>query len=262
MKTATSPEDVRLEVETRDQGSVYRLTVDRPERLNILDTAALSAMREALDRIADDADARAVVLEGAGRKAWIGGADIREMVALDSVSARAFIGRLHGVCQALRELPAPVLARIDGFCLGAGLEIAACCDLRIASSESRFGMPEVQVGIPSVIEAALLPRLIGSGRARDLVLTGRIIDAEVALSWGLVESVIPAAELDALIEERLAMILAAGPAAIRAQKKLCHQWQELPLAEAIEAGIEAFADAYGGDEPREYMRRFLDRPRS
>lgn len=257
-----SSREVLLEVDQRAEGAVYRLTVNRPERLNILNSAVLSALNGALAHIASDDGARAATLQSAGGKAWIGGADIREMVALDGVTARTFIKRLHRACQAIRELPVPVVARIDGFCLGAGLEVAACCDLRIASAESRFGMPEVQVGIPSVIEGALLPRLIGIGHTRDLVLTGRVIDADEALSWGLVESVTPAAQLDALVEERLAMILNAGPDAIRAQKVLCRQWEELPLAEAIQAGIDAFGDAYQGDEPREYMQRFLDRPRN
>ena len=176
--SAASPAHaLQVDIEQHSRGSVYRLTLARPERLNILDTAVLIDMGDALARIADDDAARAVILCGAGNKAWIGGADVNELVTLNGETARAFITRLHRVCLALRELPVPVIAHIDGFCLGAGLEIAACCDLRIASAESRFGMPEVQVGIPSVIEAALLPRLIGSGRTRDLVLTGRRIDA-------------------------------------------------------------------------------------
>ena len=252
---------LQVDTEQHSQGSVYRLTVARPERLNIVDTAALTEMSNALARIAGDDAARAVVLRGAGNKAWIGGADINEMVTLNSGSARAFITRLHQVCQALRELPVPVIARIDGFCLGAGLEIAACCDLRIAAIGSRFGMPEVHVGIPSVIEAALLPRLIGAGRARDLVFTGRIIDGQEALAWGLVESLTPADRLDAVVDERLAMILNAGPGAIRAQKDLCRRWEELPLSDAIEAGIDAFGDAFLSDEPHEYMQRFLQRRR-
>jgi enoyl-CoA hydratase len=252
---------LELESERRPQGAVYRMTVVRPERLNILDSRALGAMSEALARIAADESARVLVLQGAGDRAWIGGADIKEMVTLDSRSARTFITALHHVCLALRELPVPVIARIDGFCLGAGLEIAACCDLRISSPAGRFGMPEVRVGIPSVIEGALLPRLIGSGRARDLVLTGRVIDAQVALAWGLVETVVAAEALDAEVAERVAMILDAGPAAIRAQKVLCRKWDELPLHEAIEAGIDAFARAFHGDEPRTYMQRFLNRSR-
>jgi len=247
--------------EERAQGSIYTLTVTRPERLNILNSAALSELDDALARIAADDRARAVILAGSGSKAWIGGADINEMVSLDSETARAFITRLHRVCLALRELPVPVIARIDGFCLGAGLEIAACCDLRIATTASRFGMPEVLVGIPSVIEAALLPRLIGAGRARDLVMTGRIIDTDQASAWGLVESVPSSERLDAVVEERVAMILSAGPKAIRSQKTLCRGWEELPLGESIEAGIDAFGAAFLADEPQVYMHRFLNRHR-
>ena len=111
-----------VDTEQHSQGSVYRLTVVRPERLNIVDTATLTEMSNALARIAADDSARAVILGGAGDKAWIGGANINQMVALDSSSARAFITRLHQVCQALRQLPVPVIALVDGFCLGAGLE--------------------------------------------------------------------------------------------------------------------------------------------
>ena len=261
MNTPDGSGALRIDVEQHDEGAVYRLTVDRPRRLNILDSALLAEFAAALTRIADDGTARVVVLSGAGGKAWIGGADIKEMADLDPDTARAFIGRLHGLCVGLRALPVPVIARIEGFCLGAGVEVAACCDLRIASTGSGFGMPEVLVGIPSVIEGALLPRLIGAGRARDLVLTGRVIDGEEALAWGLVESLVPPDRLDAVVEERVGMILSAGPRAIRDQKALCRQWEELPLDAAVQAGIDAFGDAFRTDEPREYMQRFIDRPR-
>ncbi len=250
-----------VDVQHHPQGAVYRLTVNRPDRLNILNTAAMADMLGALGSIADDDAARAVILAGAGGKSWIGGADVNEMVSLNSQSAKEFITRLHTVCQALRELPVPVVASIEGYCLGAGLEIAACCDLRFATPASRFGMPEVLVGIPSVIEAAVLPRLIGTGRARDLVMTGRIINAAEASEWGLVERIDPNRQLDTVVNERVAMILNAGPGAIRSQKVLCRQWEELPLSQAIQAGIDAFHDAYLTDEPQEYMQRFLQRRR-
>ncbi len=250
-----------VDIEQHPQGSVYRLTVARPQRLNILNSAAILEINSALARIAEDDTARAVILAGAGGKAWIGGADINEMESMNSEAAKSFITRLHTVCQALRELPVPVIASIDGFCLGAGLEIAACCDLRIATPASRFGMPEVLVGIPSVIEAALLPRLIGSGRARDLVMTGRIIEAEEAAVWGLVECIDSAQQLDTVVNDRVAMILNAGPNAIRSQKVLCRGWEELPLSQAIQAGVDAFRDAYLEDEPQVYMQRFLRRRR-
>lgn len=253
----TSPSHVLCDIDKQAQGSVYRLTLSRPERLNILDSAVLQALATALAEIARDDNARLMVLAAADSKAWIAGADIREMMHLDRQSAAEFIRRLHAVCNAIRELPVPVLARISGYCLGAGLELAASCDLRVASDDSRFGMPEVQVGIPSVIEAALLPRLIGMGRARDLVLTGRLIDAREAYSWGLIEALAPREALDALVQDRVRQILSAGARAIRLQKELYRQWEELPLSAAIEAGVRTFSRAFESDEPAIYMERFL-----
>src|SRR5689334_11003081 len=142
------------------------------------------------------------------------------MATLDEGGAREFITLLHRACDALRRLPVPVIARIEGYALGAGLEVAAACDIRIASENARFGMPEVKVGIPSVIEAALLPSLIGWGRTRRLLLTGETVDAATALRWGLVEEVVPPAALDMAVERSLDAILACGPRAIRLQKEL------------------------------------------
>ena len=243
----------------RPEGHVYRLTVSNPARLNVLDPGTIGELTEALAEIARDEAVRAVSVHGAGDHAWIGGADIHELVRLDRDSAPAFIRALHELCAAVRELPVPVVAAIRGYCLGAGLELAASCDIRIAAENARFGMPEVLVGVPSVIEAALLPRLVGAGRARDLVLTGRMLDAEEALAWGLVETVADNDALEATLELRLGQILAAAPGAIRLQKALCRQWEEQPLSKAIEAGIEAFGQAYETDEPAAYQRRFLDR---
>ena len=248
---------VLCDIDRQTQGSIYRLTVSRPERLNVLDTTLLQALTTALAEIARDDDARLVVLAAADGKAWIAGADIREMRRLDKESATEFIRQLHAACKAVRELPVPVLARISGYCLGAGLELAASCDLRVASDDSHFGMPEVRVGIPSVIEAALLPRLIGIGRARDLVMTGRMLDAHEAYAWGLIEALAPRAALDALVQDRVRQILAAGARAIRLQKELCNRWEELPLGAAIEAGIDTFSRAFERDEPSIYMERFL-----
>lgn len=252
---------LRVSVEDREPGRVYRLTIARPEKLNVLNGDLIDALTAALGRVAGDGDARAVVLAGAGGRAWIGGADIAEMATLTPGTARAFITRLHGLCAALRELPVPVVARIEGHCLGAGVEVAACCDLRIATPGSRFALPEVLVGIPTVIEGALLPRLIGAGRARDLVLTGRAIDAAEALAWGLVDALAPPDGIDDVVDERVGMLLSAGPRAVRDQKALCRRWEELPLDAAIAAGIDAFANAFRTDEPSEYMQRFINRPR-
>ena len=249
--------DIFCDIDRQPQGSIYRLTVSRPARLNVLNSAMLQALKRALVEIARDDDARLVILAAADSKAWIAGADIGEMRHLDEQSAAQFIRLLHEVCNAVRELPIPVLARISGYCLGAGLELAASCDLRLASDDSRFGMPEVRVGIPSVIEAALLPRLIGIGRACDLVLTGRLVEAQDAYAWGLIEALAPRDALDALVQDRARHILDAGPRAIRLQKELYRRWQELPLSAAIEAGVDTFSRAFEGDEPSVYMERFL-----
>lgn len=259
-----SAADTVLHAVDRDErGEVHRITVNRPAKLNTLDSATTEALGAALVRAGERDGARLVVLAGSGERAWIGGADIHEMAALDGeAAALAFIRRLHRVCRTLRELPVPVIAAIRGWCLGAGLELAACCDLRLAAADSRYGMPEVRVGLPSVIEAAVLPRLIGIGRARDLVLTGRVVEAEEALRWGLLDSLVEGEALDELVQARAREILDGAPGAIRAQKRLCRAWEELPLPEAIEAGIDAFGESFRSAEPREYLMRFVERRRT
>jgi len=252
---------VHVDLESRGTGVVARVTIDNATKLNILGSALMAEFVAEVTALGAREDLRALVLTGAGDRAFIGGANIHEMAALDAAAARGFITGLHRMCAALRDLPVPVVARINGYALGAGLEVAAACDLRVAASNAVFGMPEVRVGIPSVIEAALLPGLIGWGRTRELLLLGESIDAETALRWGLVQKVVPADALDAAVESCLVTLLEAGPRAVRLQKKLIRQWEELPLSGAIAAGIDAFADAYATDEPSRLMRAFLDRPR-
>lgn len=236
---------------------VLRITVDRPRKLNAVDSGLAVGLRDAFLDSAGQAGLRCVVLAGAG-KAFIGGADLAEMAGLDAAGARRFITGLHEVCAAIRACPVPVIAEIGGYCLGGGLEIAAACDLRIAADSAMFGMPEVRVGIPSVIEAALLPRLIGWGRCQDILLTGRSFSAREAFDWGFLSAVVPPAELPAAVAARLDDILAGGPAALRLQKRLLARWEELALSDGIAAGIDSFADAYAGsDEPQRMMAEAL-----
>jgi enoyl-CoA hydratase len=245
--------DVRL-----DRRGVATVTIDNAARLNSLGSGLLAQFTQAIDGLGEDTAIRALVVTGAGERAFVGGADIREMAQIDGPdAARAFITGVHRACAAVRACPVPVIARIQGYCFGAGLELAAACDFRIASERAEFGMPEVRLGIPSVVEAALLPTLIGWGRTRRLLLTGETIDAEAALSWGLVEEVTTADELDDAVEACFADILACGPAAVRAQKALIAAWETLQLAQAIDAGVEAFAGAYLTDEPKRMMAEFL-----
>jgi enoyl-CoA hydratase len=250
-----------LTLDARERGSVATLTVDNRAKLNTLDSALMQAFIGKVDALAGRDDLRALVLAGAGGKAFIGGANIPEMAALDRTRARDFITLVHRTCDCLRRLPVPVIAAIDGYALGAGLEVAAACDLRVATARARFGMPEVKVGLPSVVEAALIPRLIGFGRARELMMLGEIIDADTALRWGLVERVVEPGALAAEVEKIVAALLAAGPQAVRAQKALMQQWESLPVDAAVEAGVDAFARAYETDEPARMLSAFVKRKR-
>jgi len=259
---SSTESQLHLTIDEADaRGLVARITIDHPSHLNILNTSLILALTSALNRLREYERLRVVILTGAGDRAFIGGADIKEMAGLDVSSAHEFISRLHLACAALRALPVPVIARVSGYCLGAGLEVAASCDLRVAAEHSIFGMPEVKVGIPSVIEAALLPRLIGLGKAAELVLTGTTLSAAEAVRCGLVQCVVPHAELDHAVERWTHAILQAGPTAVRLQKALLREWACLPLDQAIERGIASFTEAYRTAEPRELMTKFLQRDR-
>jgi enoyl-CoA hydratase len=245
----------------RDTRGVVRLTICNAGSLNILGTAAISGVREGLEALAAEPDIRAVIIAGQSEKSMIGGADIKEMARLDQASAERFITGLRDLCEAVRTFPAPVIARIPGWCLGGGLEVAAACDFRIAAYDAKFGMPEVRVGIPSVIHAALLPRLIGWGRARWMVMTAENIDAPTALAWGLVDVVAPAGGLDAAVEHTVEALLEGAPEALRAQKALLRQWEELPLKQSVDLSIGVFGQSYLTGEPQRLMQAFVNRKR-
>jgi enoyl-CoA hydratase/carnithine racemase len=240
-------------------GGLVTVELINSEPLNIVGTGAIEELTQAFGAVSHDSDVRAVVLRGGGDKAFIGGADINELATLDRSSGEVFIRRLAGLCEAIRDCPVPVIARLAGWCLGGGLEVAMCCDLRIAESGARFGMPEVAVGIPSVIHAALMPALIGASRATWLLLTGETIDADAAATWGLVHEVVAPDELDARIAELTARLGGFGPHAVRQQKRLLNKWFEMTLRDAIEDSVEQFGLAFLTGEPQHHMRAFLSR---
>ncbi len=241
-------------------GAVAHVVVDHDAKLNTLNPELMRDFAGVFATLSADPSLRAVVLTGAGSRAFIGGADITVMAGIDSeAQGEAFIRLVHGCCRAVRDCPVPVIARINGWCLGAGLEVAAACDVRVAAETAKFGMPEVRVGIPSVVEAALLPGLIGWGRTRRLLLLAETIGAAEALDWGLVERVVPDAALDQAVEAWIDLLLEAGPEAIRAQKALIRKWEDLPLSQAVAAGIEAFAASWRSDEPRRMLGGFMEK---
>ena len=245
----------------RDSRGIVKLTICNGGPLNILGSAAINGVRQGFESLAAEREIRALVVAGQSPKSMIGGADIKEMARLDQASAETFITDLRDLCEAARTFPAPVIARIPGWCLGGGLEFAAACDFRIAAVDAKFAMPEVKVGIPSVIHAALLPRLIGWGRARWLIMTAATIDAPTALSWGLVDVVAEEGGLDAKVEGTVAAILECGPEAMRSQKALLKQWEELPLKDSVDLSIGVFAQAFLTGEPQRLMQAFMDRKR-
>ena len=225
-------------VDVEREGPVARIFLNRPEKANALQSGTLQALADTVRGLAGDEGLRIVVLAGRG-KTFCGGADVNELKSLKASTAGAFVEKIHNVCQAIRELPIPVVAKLHGAVIGGGLEIAAACDLRVAAEGTKFAMPEVKLAIPSVVEAALLPRLMGSGRAAWLVLTGEAIDARRALEWGLIEEI---GDGERLVQA----LLAADREALRMQKQLLQLWDEAPLATSVTASIERFAQAHAG----------------
>lgn len=253
------PSPVLVRIDRRDGGSVATVSINNAARANSLNSRVMRAFADAVNGLADDPDLCVLIVTGEGDRAFMGGADIFELAALDPAKARAFITLVHLMSKAVRDLPVPVIARVNGYCLGAGVEVMAACDMRVAADTASFGMPEVRIGIPSVVEAALLPQLIGWGRTRQFLYTGDNIDARQALEWGLVERVVPHETLDAAVEEWVASILESGPRAIRLQKELIREWEAMPVNDAIQAGIRSFARAYETDEPARLIAATVER---
>ncbi len=242
-------------------GRVARLFIDRAAKRNAIGPGVIAGLTDACAALAGDDDLRAVVLAGAGGRTFAAGADVNTMAGLTPDSARAFITALHEAIDAVRRLPVPVIAAIRGHCLGAAVELAAACDFRAGDTTAVVAMPEVRVGIPSVIEAALLPGLVGWGAAREMLLTGREYGAAEAAEIGFLQTVTAPPDLDAAIDAWLDAILACGPAAVRTQKALLNRWQEMSLSEAVAVSIDAFAASFETDEPARMLARAL-KPRS
>src|SRR6185295_9671012 len=205
-------------VDVESEGGVTRIFLNRPEKVNALHSPALDALLLNLQRVKTDPELRVVVLGGRG-KAFCGGADVQELCALNASNAGAFVQKIHAVCDAIRKLPVPVVARLHGAVIGAGLEIAAACDLRVAA------------------EGTLLPRLMGSGRAAWLVLTGEAIDARRAHEWGLIEQV----GGDDAVDQVIRILLRNDARALHMQKQLLQLWEEAPLSASIEKSVALFA---------------------
>jgi len=239
------------------RGACAWVALDRPP-LNLMVPEMVQGLRSAFDALRRDPAVRAAVVTGRG-KVLTGGMQLQVLRDFTAAKAKAFITRLHEAIHSVHEAPFPTVCMINGPCLGAGLELAMACDLRTAAADAQMGLPEIKVGIPSVIEAALLPGLIGPGRAAEYLFTGESITARQALEWGLVNRVAPADQLERVTAELVGRILECAPTAVRLQKKLIVRWRNAGQRAAIASGINVLAQAYATDEPQEAMRAFLEK---
>lgn len=243
-------------------GRVARLTFNNPEKRNALGVAGKERFIELMTELKHDESLRALILTGAGDRSFVGGTNLAEMAHFDLTQAEASSTKTHRACDAVRCFPVPVIARINGYCFGSGMEIAACADMRVAADHAKFGMPETRFGIPSGMEASALPKLIGWGKATEIVLTGDHIDAEEAYRIGYLQKLVPYEALDQAVEGWITSLLACGPRAVRIQKRLIIDWDRMSVTDGARAGIQAYVDAYRTDEPKRMMTAFVNRKKT
>jgi len=251
-------ENIRLDWEEH----LAVLTMNRPSALNALNSQTLTELEEAIDQVAEAEEVRVLVITGEG-KAFIAGADIGEMIDLDEEGALAFAKAGQRVLSKLEALPKVVIAAVNGFALGGGCELSMACDLIYASERAKFGQPEVNLGvIPGFGGTQRLTRLLGPMLARDLILTGRMIDADEAFAYGLVAAVLPTTELIDHVRKLAKTIAQKGPIAVAYAKRVILEGPDLTFEEAQTAEAVAFARCFRSDDQSEGMNAFLNKRRA
>ena len=239
---------------------IYVLTVNRPKSLNALNAETLDEIAAAVAQVGQDSGARALMVTGAGEKAFVAGADISQMQNFDSAQAQAFSERGNRSFRALEMLPVPAIALVNGFALGGGCELAMACDWIIASERAMFGQPEVNLGVVAGFGGTQrLPRLVGRAMAMDLLVTGRMIKADEALRIGLVNQVVAPEQLRDKGMEVARTIATKGPVAVRLTKQIVQRGQDLDLANACQQEAYAFGLTCATADQKEGMKAFLER---
>lgn len=245
---------------TRDHGAVRVVTVNRPDKLNALNAATLDALLEAFDAAASDSGVRCVVLTGAGPKAFVAGADIAEMNGLSPVQGRDFSLRGQRMMRRIERMPKPVIAMVNGFALGGGLELAMCCHLRIAGDNAKVGQPEVNLGlIPGFGGTQRLLRLAGRAATLELCLLGAPIDAQRALALGIFNRVVPAADLETETMQLAEQLASSAPLALRGVLDCVNVGGECGIEEGLEYETAQFGLMFSTDDMREGTGAFLER---
>jgi len=242
----------------REDLGAWWVTIHRPRDRNALDSETIAQLQDQLEAAAASG-ARAIVYQGSGETHFIGGADGVEMYRLRPDEARGFSVRIQALFRRMEESPLLLIAAMDGLCFGGGLEFALACDLRVASDRSRLGLPEVKLGIiPGGGGTQRLPRVIGFGRAVEMILTGRLRPAHEALAMGLIHAVVPATDLVNWASEAVARVTAVPQFAFAAAKKAVYASRDLPLDEGLRLEAEEFAlcfrESYFADRVREQLR--------
>src|SRR3954463_2913962 len=239
------------------RGRVAIITINRPQKLNALNIQTRAEGAAALDELREDESVRVVVITGAGEKAFVAGADIAEFEGRTAVTQRDVMTQ-RSLFTAVDTFPKPVIAMINGFCLGGGGELALSCDIRVASEAARFGQPEINLGIiPGGGGTQRLTRLIGEGKAMELILTGDLIDARTAQEYGLVNMVVPATDLQAETMELANRIAEKSPIALRMAKEAVKLASRSNLDEGLRREIDLFAICFSSEDKDEGVDAFL-----
>ena len=239
---------------------VAAITLNRQQSLNALNTALLTELRDALDDAETDAAVRAIVITGSGEKAFCAGADITELVEKNPEEASEWSSWAQGITTYMEKLSKPIIAKINGFCLGGGLELAMACDFRIASEKAIFGLPEINLAIiPGGGGTQRLPRLIGKTKAMEMLMCGVQIDAEEAFRLALVNKVVPADKLDGEVDELIKKLLSKSAVTLGILKDAVNRGLEMDLEHALEYEAECFGSALATEDAREGLKTFLEK---
>jgi enoyl-CoA hydratase len=244
----------------KKDGPIAVVTINRPKALNALNSAVLDALGSAADDLAADDAIRVVIVTGSGEKSFVAGADISEMVEMTPLQAREFMSKGHRVMNRLQYMEKPVIAAINGFCLGGGLELAMACDIRYASEKARIGLPEVGLGIhPGFGGTQRLPRLVGQGKASEMVFTGKHIKADEAFQIGLVQKVAPPEKLMEEVMGLAKTICKQGPVAVKMAKASVNQGLATDFRSGLKFEIQSVAQTFATEDLKEGMKAFLEK---